>query len=209
MKKGSKRRVWTDGEIKSIFSLKAQKKSNLAIGEIMGTSNWTVAQILRRKMHADVHIDQNVLDAVATSRALARPKRALKSKDVNPVMAQAALKAEPKDMRRSLPTLDELITPTPEYVGRSVPEATPPVPKTTKADALMDVLACVKRGNTQRQRVAELRAEAKALEDVAKRTEDSTFVKLTALHERGFGQEFLNSLLTESGLCTEGRFNIE
>ena len=215
------RMKWTDGKVRQVFALRAEGKTMGAIAGIMGTGNGQVSMILTRVRHADVDITQNVLDKVAAIRP-ARPGRTpgsknkpkvLKSEEVNPVMAAAALKASASAGSRGMKTWPELPS-VPKPYTEAIDEAhlkitQPLMPVSTKADALMDVLNCVKRGNAQRQRVAELRTEATTLEDVAKRTEDSTFVKLTALHELGFSQAFLNAMLTESGLCTEGRFNIK
>ena len=79
----------------------------------------------------------------------------------------------------------------------------------TKAQALMDLLGSVQHCNELRQEAEELRAKSLRILDMAKGKEDAAFARLAALSGRGFTPAFLNSLLSESGLCTDGGFDVE
>ena len=236
------RMTWTDGKVRQVFALRAEGKTMGAIAGIMGTGNGQVSMILTRVRHADVDITQNVLDKVAAIRP-ARPGRTpgsknkpkvLKSEEVNPVMAAAALTAgdrwtgskdkppKVKDTRPPASTLEELNLIPPTYQGavpkpytEAIDEAhrkiTQPVQlvSRTKAQALMNVLGNVQSCNELRQRVSQLRLDAVRLEAEAKSTEDATFEQMAALTKHGFTPEFLSSLLSESGLCSDGKFDVE
>ena len=244
----------TDGEVRSIFALRAEGEQIPAIAKTMSTGVSVISRVLARKTYSKVSISQNVLDAIAghSFRTYKKKRKVRKVKDTRPPAATLDdLNLDPIDGTNGGGVIQQAAKEATTDVGspehphtckcfnceaqrlemRTPPKAKPYTtvldeahrritkhglscrritkPQPTKAAALVDVLACVERGNALRQQADRLRHDAHAMEAEAKKVEDSTFVKLTALHELGFSQEFLNSLLTESGMCTDGRFTIK
>ena len=204
----------TDGQVRSIFAIRAEGKSMVAIADTMEMSGSVVSRVLQRKTYGHVSINQSTLDAIKGCTFTVYKKRGQYKTRRPPIngtkgggVIQQAAKAAETTPDSGVPAHRELTAADTVHIPQ--PKTRPSVPNLTKAEALMDVLNSVRLGNQQRQRAEELRHEAHSMEAVAKRTEDATFTKLTALHELGFSEEFLNSLLTESGMCTDGKFTVE
>ena len=231
----------TDGQVRSIFALRAEGKQIKAIADTMGCATAVVSRVLARKTYSKVDISTNVLDAIAghTFRSYKKRgayKKKKKVKDtrsaaatlddlnltaMNPAMPQAMKSADPDYSMAPKVIADAAAK---HIAGSHAPEMTtgvacgyePPKPAQpvklvgkTKAQALMDVLGDVQHCNELRQRVSRLRLDAVRIEAEAKSTEDATFEQMAALTKHGFTPEFLSSLLSESGLCSDGKFDVE
>lgn len=229
---------FTDGEVRSVFAMRAEGKQIKQIASTMDTTGPVISRILNRKTYKNVAISANVL-AMIEKHGFRGYKKAKKAKHVvtggvsldklNPAMPQAMRKADPQYKAAAPPPEPppaqtrmkfengeyQLTSKPPKFedvpMSKAHAKLTHPVKLVgnTKAQALMDVLASVQHCNELRQEVEALRLKAVRLESLAKTKEDAAFARLSALAERGFSPEFLSSLLSESGLCSDGKFNVE
>ena len=189
------KRNWTDEEVRTIFLLRSQGKTLTEIGEIMQTSAWSIGEIIHRRMGAHVYIDPAVLEVVSTGkRGKRRP--AIKPPD-NGAMPQALKAADPAYMKPRTPDTREPV---------EIPGLTPAVPPATitRAQALQEILKLVELSNNARLRVVEAKKLVREIEADAAEMEDKAFKRMQSCRAMGMSGAFIDSLLTESGLCSEG-----
>jgi hypothetical protein len=218
----TKRRIWKDDEIKAIFTMRSNGNTQGAIAQIMGTSNWTISQILRRLMRPDVEIDAGVLASV---NKMPRPRKKPVidgSAPTNPAIPQAMKAADPAYAKKELflpaantanmlpdlpppPTLGDWLLAQEERADNTAnlfPDL-PAVPM-TKAAALQAVLTNVELANKARAQVREARAVWNSLQKEADEIEAAAFEHLQGLEMYGFTAEFLSAFLDQCGLGDDG-----
>ena len=204
------KKQWADGDIRSIFALRAEGAKYSKICKVMGIGSASVADVLMRRSGAEVHIDTKVLEMVEARYHGRKPVKP----PVNPAMPQAMKAADPAypvaNTRNMLPDLEPPGTFHPGVVdalARQAANTQPePVHTITKAQAMQDVLALVADGNEARTRVSSLRRQIIDMDKQAKHYEDKAFAAITKLGDMGFTPQVLNDFLTECGLCTDGLF---
>ena len=219
----------TDGEVRSIFALRAEGKQIATIADTMGCATAVVSRVLARKTYSKVDISTNVLDAIAghTFRSYKKRgayKKKKKVKDTRPPAATLDdLNLDPIDGTKGGGVIQQAAKAATTDVGSGVTgNALAPKPSlaakqgegyvtraTSKADAMGRVLKLVEEGNEARVLIKEAKAKLANMEEGVKRTEDRAFAAITALTSLGFTPEFLNTFLTECGLCTDGLFSIK
>ena len=199
----TKRRVWKDEEIKSMFNLRAQGNDIAVIATAMGTSTWTVGEILHRRKCADVEIDP--LHVARVEARFQKTKAIDGTTGKAGVMPQAMKEADPAykaaNTTNMLPDLPDPREPAATQEDLNLVE---PKKTITKAHALQSVLVHVSDANQARAAVKEALLVVEMLQQDAKRLEDKAFTYISELREMGFSVEFINSFLDECGLCTDG-----
>ena len=84
---------FNDSDIKRIFTLRSQGKSQRGIAKLMECSDNSIAKVLRREVHADVEIPENILNGCEKVKIVRKKRTTKKAKTCDVPSALAAYTA--------------------------------------------------------------------------------------------------------------------